>query len=82
MQSRLSETKIGCPSSEQHPVYCLGREFSDDEARRAHFTEILRERLRDPKFREVQGFPIGSAEGILNLSDPPLFHCLSQSVDC
>ncbi|MCV0147032.1 site-specific DNA-methyltransferase [Pseudomonas aeruginosa] len=53
------------------PVTCLGMTFENDEARRAHFTEELRKKLQDPEFRKIEGFPIGSDENILNLSDPP-----------
>jgi len=57
----------------KHPVICLGMTFENDEARRAHFTEELRKKLRDPEFRKIEGFPIGSDEDILNLSDPPYY---------
>jgi len=60
-------------TSNQQPVTCLGIEFPSDEARRQHFTELLRERLRDPEFRKIEGFPTGSDEDILNLSDPPYY---------
>jgi hypothetical protein len=55
----------------QQPVECLGMTLPNDEARRAHFTEKLREKLKDPAFRKVEGFPIGDDEDILALSDPP-----------
>ncbi len=55
------------------PVTCLGKTFENDEARRAHFTEELRKKLQDPEFRKIEGFPIGSDEDILNLSDPPYY---------
>ena len=42
-------------------------------ARRAFFTEELRKKLQDPEFRKIEGFPIGSDEDILNLSDPPYY---------
>ncbi len=47
--------------------------FESEEARRAHFTEELRKKLQDPEFRKIEGFPIGSDEDILNLSDPPYY---------
>jgi hypothetical protein len=47
--------------------------FENDEARRARFTEELRKKLQDPDFRKIEGFPIGSDEDILNLSDPPYY---------
>lgn len=55
------------------PVTCLGLAFENDAARRAHFTEELRLRLQDPEFRKIEGFPIGSNEDILALSDPPYY---------
>lgn len=55
------------------PVTCLGLTFENDEARRAHFTEELRKKLQDQEFRKIEGFPIGSDEDILNLSDPPYY---------
>lgn len=53
------------------PVECLGMTFEDDEARRAYFTDRLKEKLKDPAFREIEGFPIGDDDAILALSDPP-----------
>ena len=55
------------------PVVCLGQEFENDEARRQHFTALLREKLKDPEFRKIEGFPIGEDEDILALSDPPYY---------
>jgi DNA modification methylase len=55
------------------PDECLGMTFESDEARRAHFIELLREKLKDPEFRAIEGFPIGTDEAILELSDPPYY---------
>lgn len=55
------------------PVECLGMSFPDDEARRAYFLEKLREKLKDPEFRKIEGFPISTDEDILALSDPPYY---------
>ena len=55
------------------PVECLGQRFSSDEARREHYLAILREKLKDPVFRKIEGFPIGMDEDILALSDPPYY---------
>ncbi len=55
------------------PVECLGLSFPDDNARREHFLGILREKLQDPAFRAIEGFPVGSDEDILALSDPPYY---------
>ncbi|RLT19654.1 MAG: DNA methylase [Planctomycetota bacterium] len=57
----------------QGPVECLGQTFPNDEARRAHFTDLLREKLKDPAFRKIEGFPNGNDEAIIALSDPPYF---------
>ncbi len=59
--------------SKNSPVTCLGMTFLSDEERRKYFTEKLREFLADPEFRRIEGFPIGSDEDILNLSDPPYY---------
>ncbi|MGR4018316.1 DNA methyltransferase [Vibrio harveyi] len=55
------------------PVECLGMTFESDEARRTHFTDLLRDKLKDPEFRSIEGFPIGTDEAILELSDPPYY---------
>ncbi len=55
------------------PVECLGQTFPNEEARREHFQAILREKLKDPEFRKIEGFPIGSDEDILALSNPPYY---------
>jgi DNA modification methylase/DNA-directed RNA polymerase subunit RPC12/RpoP len=54
-------------------IYCLGMTFETDEERRRYFTQMLREKLQDPEFRSIEGFPIGSDEDILALSDPPYY---------
>ena len=55
------------------PVTCLGQTFESDDARRAYFSEQLREKLADPAFRAIEGFPLGTDEAILALSDPPFY---------
>ena len=65
-EERLHEEK-------NRPVECLGMTFPNDEARREYFLEKLREKLNDPEFRKIEGFPIGSDEDILALSDPPYY---------
>lgn len=55
------------------PVTCLGQTFASDDERRKHFTEKLREKLQNPEFRKIEGFPHGAEEDILNLSDPPYY---------
>jgi len=55
------------------PVECLGLTFPNDEERRKYFLGKLREKLKDPEFRRIEGFPIGTDEDILALSDPPYY---------
>ena len=69
----LSGLPMEAPQKPSDPVTCLGMTFENDEARRTHFTEKLREKLRDPEFRKIEGFPIGDDEDILNLSNPPYY---------
>ncbi len=63
----------GPGTRDQGPVECLGMTFQSDEERRRYFLEKLREKLQDPEFRKIEGFPIGSDEDILALSDPPYY---------
>ena len=62
-----------CWKKSRQPVECLGMTFPNDEERRKHFLGQLREKLKDPEFRKIEGFPIGSDEDILALSDPPYY---------
>jgi DNA modification methylase/DNA-directed RNA polymerase subunit RPC12/RpoP len=55
------------------PVECLGQTFPSDEARREHYLKLLADKLKDPDFRKIEGFPIGEDEDILALSDPPYY---------
>lgn len=59
--------------SSEDPIECLGMSFENDEARRAYFLDKLSEKLSDPEFRKIEGFPIGRDENILALSDPPYY---------
>jgi DNA modification methylase len=65
------EEQVAAKASQ--PVTCLSFTFENDDERRKHFTEKLREKLDDPEFRKIEGFPIGSDEDILALSDPPYY---------
>lgn len=53
------------------PVTVLGHTFKNDDERREWFREELRKRL--PQLRQVEGFPIGSDDDIIRLSDPPYY---------
>lgn len=52
------------------PVICLGKTFANDQERREYFLALLAEKLKDPEFRKIEGFPVGSDKDILNLSNP------------
>lgn len=55
------------------PVECLGQTFPSEHARREHFTKLLAEKLKDPAFRKIEGFPQGTDQAILAMSDPPYY---------
>ena len=55
------------------PVECLGQTFPSDDARRAHFLALLAKKLKDSAFRKQEGFPQGTDEAILAMSDPPYY---------
>jgi hypothetical protein len=52
---------------------CTGYTATQPDAERAAYVERLSEKLRDPEFRKIEGFPIGDDEAILALSDPPYY---------
>jgi predicted RNA methylase len=72
-QLRLADKSVEQAVLESSGVECLGLTFDSEEARRHHFLTRLAEKLKDPEFRTTEGFPIGSDEDILRLSDPPYF---------
>ena len=67
------QASLDLSSKSTAPVECLGQSFPSDEARREHYLKLLAERLKDPAFRKIEGFPIGEDEDILALSDPPYY---------
>jgi len=73
MSQVKQETFLKPKKKNQGPITCLGKLFDNDEKRREYFTELLREKLKDPEFRKIEGFPIGKDEDILALSDPPYY---------
>ena len=58
---------------EKGKVECLGMKFDNEDARRGYFTDRLREKLADPEFRKTAGFPKGTDEDIIRMSDPPWY---------
>lgn len=73
--TKSEQPDIGLPSTSvpSGPVECLGMAFPSDDERRKYFLEKLAEKLKDPEFRKIEGFPIGEDEDILALSDPPYY---------
>ena len=69
----MNQSSLNLPSKAAGSVECLGQTFASEDARRAHFLKLLAEKLKDPEFRKIEGFPIGKDEDILALSDPPYY---------
>lgn len=67
----LTRAMGGFDFKEEGPVICLGMKFENEEARRAYFREELRKKL--PELKNIEGFPIGKDDDIINLSDPPYY---------
>ena len=62
--------------SEQQPeLYQQASNYisPEDQAKREEYRRRLAEYLKDPAFRAIEGFPIGTDEDILALSDPPYY---------
>ncbi len=56
-----------------HPETVSAIDDAARDAERAEYLERLREKLKDPAFRAIEGFPHGSDDAILPLSDPPYY---------
>lgn len=67
----MTRTMGGFDFPEDKPVTVLGITFENDAKRREYFREELRKKL--PELRNIEGFPIGSDDDIINLSDPPYY---------
>jgi len=67
------QSSLNLSAQSAGPVECLGRTFPSDDARREHYLKLLAAKLKDPAFREIEGFPVGTDEAILSLSDPPYY---------
>lgn len=69
----MRQSSIDLESKPAGPVECLGQKFPSEEARRERYLKLLAQKLKDPEFRKIEGFPIGKDEDILALSDPPYY---------
>ena len=65
--------EVSYSGDDSEPVECLDMTFENDSARREYFLNLLREKLKDPEFRNIPGFPLGGDEDILAMSDPPYY---------
>ena len=72
-QGRLIGKTVEQKALEGSRVECLGLAFPSPEACREHFSSILRQKLREPGFRDQPGFPKGTDEDILRMSNPPWY---------
>ena len=72
-QLRLVDKSVEQQALEKGKVECLGLMFDSEDARRSYFTEKLIEKLADPEFRRTPGFPKGSDDDIIRMSDPPWY---------
>lgn len=68
-----SDSLFTTPTKPSGPVECFGQTFTSEQARRDHFMNLLAEKLKDPVFRKIEGFPQGTDEAILAMSDPPYY---------
>jgi DNA methylase len=69
----MRQSNLNLSAKPAGPVECLGQRFPSEEARREHYLKLLAQKLKDPEFRTIEGFPIGKDEDILALSDPPYY---------
>ena len=67
------QSSLNLSAQSAGPVDCLGRTFPSDDARRETYLKLLAAKLKDPAFRKIEGFPVGTDEAILSLSDPPYY---------
>ncbi|WP_276199957.1 DNA methyltransferase [Chelatococcus sp. XZ-Ab1] len=72
-QLRLVDKSVEQQALEKGKIECLGMTFESEDARRAYFTDRLREKLADPEFRKTPGFPKGTDEDIVRMSDAPWY---------
>ncbi|WP_102026199.1 DNA methyltransferase [Salirhabdus sp. Marseille-P4669] len=71
MSEKVEQATLFEEEATKGPVTCLGLTFNNDDERREHFREELRKKL--PELKKLEGFPIGSDEDIIGLSDPPFY---------
>ncbi|SIQ53157.1 DNA methyltransferase [Pontibacter lucknowensis] len=63
--------QLGIEIETNKTVTVLGKTFNSEGERREYFRNELRKKL--PDLKQLEGFPIGEDEDIINLSDPPYY---------
>ncbi|RQZ49993.1 DNA methyltransferase [Burkholderia sp. Bp9099] len=71
--SSTQSLNFGAEEVASSPVECLGQTFPSDQARREHYVALLAAKLKESEFRKQEGFPQGTDEAILAMSDPPYY---------
>lgn len=71
MKNDTEQMSFENTEADNGPVVCLGMTFKNDEVRREYFRNELRKKL--PDLKKLDGYPIGTDEDILTLSDPPFY---------
>lgn len=66
-----AELDFGNNNEDNKPVTVLSKTFANDEERRKYFREELRKKL--PELKQIEGYPIGEDDDIIELSDPPYY---------
>ena len=72
-QLRMTDKSAEQRALERRRVECLGMVFESDEARQAYFLEKLREKLKDPEFHKIEGFPSAGPNRSKSLTQPPVW---------
>lgn len=78
-QLRLLGKSAEQQALEKAKVECLGMTFESENERRSYFTDRLREKLADAEFRKTPGFPQGSDEDIISMSNAPWYTACPKS---
>ena len=76
----MTQETLKIPTKNTGPVECLGQTFPSDEARREHYLKLLAQKLKDPEFRKIEGFPHRQGRGHSRAVRSALLHRLPESV--
>ena len=62
---RMEPNSLFNPDNQHKSVTCLGMTFDSEDSRREYFRKELRKKL--PELKQIEGFPIGEDDDIINL---------------